>query len=1161
MGTDSTAQTAPQPKRRRRRIWPWVLLALIVGAFWFGHERVLIWAARKGIAYVEPRLGIRLDVGTMHLHLFRPIEFDDVRFTVMNPPASRTNATAKAIRLTPSSLWQVIFGDGRVFRDLRVESLEGTFDFRRVATIQRPMTSFTREQQEKMAAMELRFLPKKVEVVSSDAVFLADGQSYTVRGLDAMFSDQSSGHFQIRQAVIQAGSIHQELANLQAVTAWKDGAMYLSDLHLRKEIVLRQFVTNFVNIGGLSLDWDLGAYGGTLRGSITFGEENHEPALDAALAVVNLPVKSIPDLIALHARTDGIIRDARLTFRGNPAHPLDNEISLRLSADNFRWNERGWQSLVAGVNYIGRRLYITTFDLTQADNSISLSGQLAVPEEPKDLPRARYNATLSADVRDLSALAALAGPPFDQLKGQLYAQGSVEGDNGRIDGYLDTRASGIQYSSLPAASARLSLTAKDDELDIGYAGLWADKDHLEAKGTIGIHAPHRYAGEITGRIEDLGVYTPFAGDAVAKNVFTGAATINWQGDGAQDTHSGAFEIKLDKVMTSATPTGLTGEFDATYSPDNIYFRTVELRHGELDLNTKLTISSSGVNVTGLTLKRGKLGLLSGDGYLPLDIFALSSGKKLAQALDTKKQVYANFTSADLPVADLIQMAGQHATVRGQVRLSLGATGTLPQLALTGRLTGRDLSASIDNFTVPPTTANVSLETGNGGLRVKGSVQTQGFQPVTVDALMPFAYEETSDGGVRLFHDNAPISARMSFPGTSLEIFRPFAPAARQLQGTLAGSVNVSGTLNAPKIDGEATVTGGRIEMGPNDPVINELSGRVTMNTSRITLESLSGDVGAGPFEASGWADITNPQVPAVHLQFKGTKVLLARDPGLRLRADIDLAADGRGTSGSVTGSIGLVDGRIFKRLEVTPLIVKSPVNPQVFTPPMLAGIVPDPIGRWNVNVTIKDSEPFLIMGNLATGNISPDLTLGGTLGNPFLTGTVYLKNLQAYLPATTLLIPEGEIYFTQQNPFMPILDVRARTETSGYNIQMYAYGPLSDSKLIMRSDPPLSQENLILLVTTGFAPAGMSGSGLGEAAAGQGGIILLRSIARQLEPLGLDLNSFVNRLSVNVLPPKEPSQSASLLSELRLIDGFSLTTGRDGYGFYNAGVRYTIQLR
>ncbi|MDD5199862.1 MAG: translocation/assembly module TamB domain-containing protein [Terrimicrobiaceae bacterium] len=1162
MAIDSTdsASSRPRGRSRRFRLWPWLLLAVAI-AFWFGHEPALIWSARKAISTFGPRLGVRLEVGAMRLHLFQPIELREIRFRVTNPPASSTDVTAGRISLTANSLWEILFGDGRVFSQLDVDGIRGTFDFRKPALIPQPMPTLTREKQEQLAALTLRFLPKALRLRSSGAVFLADGQAYTLRGVDGDFTEAASGELTVKSALIQAGSIRQEIVNGRAATAWKDGALYLSDLRLRDEIIIRDFVANFVNLGGVSLDWDVGAYGGTVRGNIVFGSEEDELRLAASVAVVNLPIKPIPGLIALPVRADGIVRDARITFRGNPDHPLDDEISLRVSADNFRWNERGWQSLVAGANYIGRRLYLSTFDLAQADNRISANGELAIPEQLKDVRNAHYFVNLAADVRDLAALSALAGPPFDQLGGQFYLHGTIQGDNGRLSGYLNGEASGIRYLALPPASARLSLVAQNDELQIRYANLWAGSDRIEAKGGIGIREPHRYTGELTGRIEDLGIYAPFAGAAVAQNVFTGAATLDWQGDGTMTANSGSFHVRLDHMVTSATPTGLTGEFAATYSPENIYFKTVRLTHAQLELNSQLTISASGVNVTGLSLRRGKLSLLAGEGFVPLNVFALSAGKTLAQALATDKPVYADFTSGDLPVAELIQMAGQKASVRGRLRGNLGASGTLPRLELAGQLIGRDLSATIEDFTIPATTADIALGTRDGRIDVKGSIQTRGFQPMTLDAHMPFAYEETRDGLVRLFHHDAPISAKLSFPGTSLEIFRPFVPAARRLQGALAGNATVAGTLNAPKIDGEATLSGGDIELSPDLPRINALGARVLMNTSRITLESLRGEVGAGPFEASGWADLTNPQQPRLHLQFKGSKILLARDPGLRLRADLDIAADGRGTDGAITGEVRFVEGRIFKKIEVTPFLVPNPVSGPAFAIPNFAGLVPEPWGRWKLDVSIKNGTPFLLLGNLATGEIAPDLAVRGTLAAPYLEGTISLKNLQAYLPATTLLIPDGKIYFTPQNPFMPIMDVRARADVSGYNVQMYAYGPLSEQNLALRSDPPLSQENLIFLLTTGLTPAGMSGAGLGEAAAGQGGIILLRSLVRQLEPFGIDLNDFVNRLSVRVVPPKDSSQASSLMSELRLTDRFSLTTGRDGYGFYNAGVQYTIRFR
>lgn len=1157
MSSDSPASLPP---RKRRRIWPWLLLLLVV-AFWFGHEPALVWGARKAIAWFGPKLGVELEVRSMRIHLFHPIEFRDVRFRVTNPKASRTSVTAKRIALRPATVGEMLFGDGRIFRGLDVEQLDGTFDFRREAIIPQPLPSLTRDQQETVAALTLRFLPKRIRLLSSNAVFLADDQSYTLEGIDADFDEDASRRLEVRLAVIDAGSIHHEIRNGRAATAWKHGAMYLSNLRLRDDVVLRDLVANLVNVGGISLDWDLRAYGGMVRGSLVFGEEDHEQRLEATVAISNLPVKPIPDLAALKVDADGIIRDARVTFRGNPDHPIDNEISLRLAADNFRWNERGWQSLTANVNYIGRRLYVTSVELMQADNRITLGGELAVPPELKDLPRSHFVLNLSADVRDLHDLAALAGPPFEKLAGRFYAHGSIKGDDGQLGGYVNGEASGIVYESLPPASARVSIIAKNQELDIPYAEVWAGDDRAELNGIVDVRAPNRYKGEIRASIGDLGIYTPFAGEAVAKNVFTGAATINWQGDGNREAHSGAFNVRLDNVMTSATPNGITGEFGGTYSPGNVYFNVVRLSHGSLELKSQLALSSAGVNVIDLSLKRNDLALLSGGASVPLDVFALAGGKTFAQALAADKPLSANFTSGDLPVGDLIHMAGQQTTLRGKVRLNLGASGTLPELRLSGRFTARDLTATTDDFTLPATTMDVSLETGGGRLAMRGQAQTRGFQPLKLQGDMPFAYEETGDGGVRLFHEDAPVNARLDFPSTSIEIFRVLVPTARRLQGTLAGNVVVDGRLNAPKVVGEVRLEGGDIELAGAAPRINALNGRITMDTSRITIQSLSGEVGAGPFQVTGGADISDPKNPRLDVRLTGSRVLLARDPGLRLRANIDVRAQGRGESGSVTGSVDLVDGRIFKRLEVTPLIVQSPVNGPLFVAPQLAGLVPPPWAAWNVDVAIRNAQPFLLMGNLATGEISPDLRIRGTLGAPFADGVVTLKNLQAYLPASTILIPEGRILFNQQNPFMPIMDVRARSEVSGYNVQLYAYGPLTESNLALRSDPPLSQENLIFLLTTGLTPAGLSGAGLGEAAAGQGGIILLRSIARQLEPLGVDLNGFVNRLSVRVIPPKDPSQASSLVSELRLNDQFSLTTGRDGFGFYNAGVQYSIRLR
>ncbi len=1135
---------------------------LLIAVVWFGHGAALEWAVRKGIAHYAPQIGMQVRIGELRIRFFEPVVIRDVHLWMSSPATSQSDVTVKRLTLGFSSLWAMVTGDGRVFSRLDAESINGTFDFRpEVGMPPIPIFENTREVNEEIAAIILRFIPRAISVTSQNVVFLGINQSYTVRGLTGSLDEAAARTLGFESVLIEASSIRREIPATEAATGFKGGAAYVSGLRISPEVELRSFVSNFVNPGGILLAWDLDVHGGTLRGDIAFGALNGLLAIDAGVYLVNLPVEPIPGLIALPVTADGVIRDGRLTIRGNPERLIDAEIALRLSAADFRWNARGWETLVVGGNFIGRRLYLSNFKLRQAENLITANGEMTIPETAEALGNSDFFVNVSAEVRDLRDLGTLAGAPFASIGGRLSLHGSLSGRTGVIDGYLTGVASEMTYGGLPPASAKISAVAQNEEIQVRSAEVWSGDDRVSARGTVGMRTPHHYTGELTAKIDDLARYAPFAGEPVASSVMAGAADISWQGDGSWSAHSGAFRAVLKNVISAYTPTGITGEIAGTYSPNNVHFGTVQLEHGALDLGSRVTLSASGVNVTDLILRRNDRPLLRAEAFLPLNIFALAAGKPPTEAIDLQKPVYAQAWSEQLPLADLIQLAGQEASVSGQVSVKIAASGPLPALDLSGRLTGRDLTAEGEGFAVPVTEIDATLASADGSARIDGMVQTRGFKPMKLSARMPYAFEQTPDGNFRFFRDDAPLAARLEFPSTSFEILRPFLPEARRLAGTLSGEMNATGTVKAPVLSGRIEAAGGDIELAASLPRISGIQGRATFDLDAITLESLRGEVGAGPFEASGTIKFVDGGNPRVDLRLTGSKILLARDPGLRLRADIDLRAQGSGDAGSVTGSVAFVDGRIYRKLEITPLLVPNPLGSAGFEIPRFAGLVPLPFAAWKLDVAIRNATPFLLVGNVATGDISPELALRGTLGNPFPAGTIRLKDVLAYLPASTVRIPEGQIYFTENNPFMPVMDLRGRADASGYTVQMYAYGPLSESNLALRSDPPLSQENLIRLLTTGLAPVGLSGTGFGEAAAGQGSVLLLRSLARQVEPLGLDLNDFVNRLSVGVVPPADVSQSSSLVSEFKLTDRFSLTSGRDGYGFYNAGLQYTIRLR
>ena len=188
----------------------------------------------------------------------------------------------------------------------------------------------------------------------------------------------------------------------------------------------------------------------------------------------------------------------------------------------------------------------------------------------------------------------------------------------------------------------------------------------------------------------------------------------------------------------------------------------------------------------------------------------------------------------------------------------------------------------------------------------------------------------------------------------------------------------------------------------------------------------------------------------------------------------------------IKGALRFDDSRFSRRVEITPLQAPSPEE-EAFSAPNFQSLVPTSIKAWQIDVSVGNDTTFSFSGNAASGEIIPDLRITGTVGNPIPVGKVELKNARIFFPFTTMTIPEGHIEFLEDSPWMPQLDLRGSAQALDYEVEAYAFGPLSESRLILRSDPPLPQEMLIQLLTTGMAPGVYAGAAPSEA---QGGLAL-----------------------------------------------------------------------
>src|SRR5204863_9216515 len=76
-------------------------------------------------------------------------------------------------------------------------------------------------------------------------------------------------------------------------------------------------------------------------------------------------------------------------------------------------------------------------------------------------------------------------------------------------------------------------------------------------------------------------------------------------------------------------------------------------------------------------------------------------------------------------------------------------------------------------------------------------------------------------------------------------------------------------------------------------------------------------------------------------------------------------------------------------------------------------------------------------------------------------------------PFANLQVQQGMVTLSSQNPYHPQLLVRAASKQFGYDIRMDVSGPVDAPVIQFNSTPPLSSEQILLMVSAGELPQGM----------------------------------------------------------------------------------------
>jgi len=278
-------------------------------------------------------------------------------------------------------------------------------------------------------------------------------------------------------------------------------------------------------------------------------------------------------------------------------------------------------------------------------------------------------------------------------------------------------------------------------------------------------------------------------------------------------------------------------------------------------------------------------------------------------------------------------------------------------------------------------------------------------------------------------------------------------------GTLSGDAAVSGTLDAPLVNGELKVENGALADINLPNALTDLNGTMSFSQNRITVESLSARTGGGAVTFTGHADLIGRQI-SFDVQATANAVRLRYPPGVSSTANADLHWRGSSSGSLLSGDITVIKLGVTPGFDFGGYLERSAQSanlPQ--TDPVLNNI------RLDLHVvTIPELQ---MQTSVIRVQGEADLRVRGNAAKPVLLGRADVFEGEVYLNGTKYLLERGGVTFSNPDTF---LDLQAVTRVRDYDITLSLSGDVSRPnglKTNYRSEPPLPTSDIIGLLAFG----------------------------------------------------------------------------------------------
>ncbi|BDS08587.1 hypothetical protein NT6N_36270 [Oceaniferula spumae] len=851
--------------------------------------------------------------------------------------------------------------------------------------------------------------------------------------------------------------------------------------------------------------------------------------------------------------SDGTINSKELVERFDLELPADFSIS-ELDATVSEWLKPlpEWKiqahTRLASATYQDYQLENTTLELTQDKQAY----QLAV------------NGTLNTNALSIKADGRWLSPESETWWGHTQASYEVDVPKlGTLIQLIDDLPEGIELKNT-AVDAKGNIEVKENE--VTQADLEGQITKVAADGVtlpeLDLTANYLSNGKSTAKLEakrngaivlqldaDYGIdnkdyqgkLSVTEGDPAWINALArifkaevkleGPVALTWEGKGnatefnnPEIPQSGTLKLeKLNLILPDTPALNITAEANYNW-PESVTLTSLQVKEKDWNGSASLRWDGEIVDIGKVKLTRGGEQVATLNGKLPFQA-EIDSAKKFFNQNDewnlaVKTQPIALKKIQEWFKVDLLNK------MTGTTDLDVQLSGTPNNPQIKGSARASDVKG-VDDGNLLPLHLSFDFYSENKKLNISGKLLEGDVDRFLLTGTVPFTPSDwiNDPDFIDNFISNAPLSAEVKINTLKLGRFKNFIPQLEQLTGTLNGKATLKGTIENPEylVDLDADVPLIKLKKDGIGDIKNvKLNTKFDQNQKATT--KLTALVNGGKFEAGGTVDLRDYKKPVFDLYLRTQFALIHRDDMVSVRANSDIQLKGNMENATISGTVGIAESLFYKDIELIPIGVPSSEVAKVKMPALSKKKsndtlpIPEPYANWKLNLTVRTDDPVLIRGNVAAGNLSGSIKVGGTLEKPAPSGTILVNEVKAKLPFSILEIKRGEIVFDPKNGLNPTLNIRGKSTIGSYDVSVFVYGSANSPKTAFTSYPPLPESEVMALLATGTTTSGLENQSVATFKAFQ--VFLLKLQQRNDKPGGNKLFklllSGIDDLNLNV---------------------------------------------